>query len=375
MQQVLGVAIGIALVCLLLSIIASHVQEVGAAFTARRAASLEVAIHGMLQDPDLLAKFYGHPLIQNISFSPLKLPVFGRKAQKTPRPTYISSKLFSRVLATIIQEARDVTVAATQPAPPAPQPEIAVAVAAEVAAVVVAKVPDTDAGKAAAVAKEHLPPAPTFAQLIAALPDGNPLKQRLRTLVLGIEHDAAACNLAVEEWYDGTMDRVNGLYKRDTQWILLGLGLVLAIVCNANLFSVTSTLWRSQAARDEVASVAQMYACPPEKACTPDDIASYTAARQSVENDLKSLPIGYQLSNAKPYWDFVLHGNPKDQKMDVGAHLSWLAGDWSYKLFGWFLTAIAVSLGAPFWFDMLNKVINLRLNGAQPAKADKQKTH
>jgi hypothetical protein len=27
---------------------------------------------------------------------------------------------------------------------------------------------------------------------------------------------------------------------------------------------------------------------------------------------------------------------------------------------GWLLTALAVSLGAPFWFDMLNKIIVVR---------------
>jgi len=43
MDKVLGVAIGIATVCLIFSIFASHLQEVWASFSARRASSLEIA--------------------------------------------------------------------------------------------------------------------------------------------------------------------------------------------------------------------------------------------------------------------------------------------------------------------------------------------
>jgi hypothetical protein len=37
---------------------------------------------------------------------------------------------------------------------------------------------------------------------------------------------------------------------------------------------------------------------------------------------------------------------------------------------GWILTAIAVSLGAPFWFGLLQQVVNLRNAGSKPPRAD-----
>ena len=51
---------------------------------------------------------------------------------------------------------------------------------------------------------------------------------------------------------------------------------------------------------------------------------------------------------------------------------------WGYiaavKIVGILLTTIAVSLGAPFWFDMLNKLVNLRSTGVKPKKSeDKEK--
>jgi hypothetical protein len=36
------------------------------------------------------------------------------------------------------------------------------------------------------------------------------------------------------------------------------------------------------------------------------------------------------------------------------------------KLIGWGLSAIAISLGAPFWFDLLSKLVNLRHSGQKP---------
>ena len=36
------------------------------------------------------------------------------------------------------------------------------------------------------------------------------------------------------------------------------------------------------------------------------------------------------------------------------------------------LTALALSLGAPFWFDMLNKFINLRGAGDKPKREDQK---
>jgi hypothetical protein len=40
---------------------------------------------------------------------------------------------------------------------------------------------------------------------------------------------------------------------------------------------------------------------------------------------------------------------------------------WLYKLVGWLTTALAISLGATFWFDILKKLINIRAAGPAPA--------
>jgi hypothetical protein len=37
---------------------------------------------------------------------------------------------------------------------------------------------------------------------------------------------------------------------------------------------------------------------------------------------------------------------------------------------GWLLTALAASLGAPFWFDMLSRFVNIRNAGKAPSEKD-----
>jgi hypothetical protein len=46
--------------------------------------------------------------------------------------------------------------------------------------------------------------------------------------------------------------------------------------------------------------------------------------------------------------------------------------DWKSRgarLLGWLFTAFAASLGAQFWFDVLGKIINLRMSGKRPEKS------
>jgi hypothetical protein len=54
----------------------------------------------------------------------------------------------------------------------------------------------------------------------------------------------------------------------------------------------------------------------------------------------------------------------------LSADYSW---PWLIKVAGWLLTALALSLGAPFWFDLLNKLVNMRHGMTKPeVKGDKQ---
>jgi hypothetical protein len=42
---------------------------------------------------------------------------------------------------------------------------------------------------------------------------------------------------------------------------------------------------------------------------------------------------------------------------------------WLIKLVGWVLTGVAVTLGAPFWFDLLRKLLSLKGSGGDGGNA------
>ena len=77
---------------------------------------------------------------------------------------------------------------------------------------------------------------------------------------------------------------------------------------------------------------------------------------------MRSLPIGWNCQvktadGSTDYWTCAKQAVPKLTLVQI---------------LGWLLTAAALTLGAPFWFDLLNQFINLRGAGSKPAREDKK---
>jgi hypothetical protein len=72
---------------------------------------------------------------------------------------------------------------------------------------------------------------------------------------------------------------------------------------------------------------------------------------------LRPLPIGWHFDSTAP-----ASSAPKTAWARIWGGLTTVAG--------WLLTGLALSLGAPFWFDLLSKFINIRGAGEKPARAD-----
>ena len=137
------------------------------------------------------------------------------------------------------------------------------------------------------------------------------------------------------------MERVSGWYRRRAQGMLLAFGVILAVGLNVNAITVAQRLWTAAPLRAALIQQAQR-AAPP----SANDKQAVESALSNVESGLAtisglSLPIGWG-KDVRP-------------------------ATWYVAASGWLLTAIAVSLGAPFWFDLLGRVAQLRTTGARPA--------
>ncbi len=159
-----------------------------------------------------------------------------------------------------------------------------------------------------------------------------------------------------EKWFDEAMDRVSGWYKRKLKPIVFVTALVVTVALNADTLSITKTLFQDPTLRAGLVTAAQEISKQPVS--TSEDAQK---RMKQIDEEMKKLefPIGWTKTDLGLFTDFW-----QSLSNNFWQILT--------KAIGLFLTVLAVSLGAPFWFDMLNKFINIRSAGAKPEKAKKQ---
>lgn len=290
--------------------------------------------------------------------------------------------------------------------------------------------PAADAADAAPAAAAPAGPTPTFRKVLetlqrdsglevaefpalemaARLADENlpaSVRERLAGLLGqgGVElnklHDS------VEVWFNNGMDRISGAYKRHAQTMLFIIGLILAVAVNAD----TLDLWRRLSTNDKLreglaanaASTFQLIAN------ARNDSTAATGAGV-MAGGLRTIPFdSADQKHAKVLYDTTLAalnrtqlqlGWSDDEAVALGVlvkrppvardrgflswrregkavqQIEWRPWFWYRttfwpKLIGLLVTAFALSLGAPFWFDMLNKVVNVRNAGRAPQERSK----
>jgi hypothetical protein len=170
------------------------------------------------------------------------------------------------------------------------------------------------------------------------------IKQLLQGMLARAAGDMDHLRGQIAAWFDTAMDRVSGTYKRQAQLISFLIGLVLAATMNVDATRVVTTLWANPALAREVASEVS-------------PLTSETSTVKEAVTQLQVLPVGIALLGA-------CDGR---ETLCVGGHAVHRV-----TLLGWLITAIAAVFGAPFWFDLLGKLVQLRGAGPKPIapKAD-----
>lgn len=182
---------------------------------------------------------------------------------------------------------------------------------------------------------------------IDQLPDGD-LQKVLRQLLTDANYELDQFKLQVQSWFDNVMERAGGWYKRHTQQILMGVGLTIAILFNADAVAIYQRLGVNEEARQQLVGLATTYvnandSLPSLSTVTLDQQVSLLNTLVKEEITAASTPLGLG-------WDFA-------------AAAQYTPLEWFFKALGWLVTALAISLGAPFWFDLLKKIVNIRSSG------------
>jgi hypothetical protein len=317
-SEVLEVGIGLAIIFAFVSLVCTSAREALEGLLKSRALDLERGIRELLADPTgtgYARKLFNHPLIRSLfsgDYDPTQLKVSRsvlggarlrhmRLSARRHLPSYIPAASFVSALLDIVADREGASGKA--PLSPAALREAA--------------------GK---IANEQL-------------------RGAVLSAVDAAEGDLGQVRANLEQWFNGTMERASGWYRRRTQGILFVLGLAIGAVLNVDAISIAEHLVSDRALREVVVKQAE----------------ALGAARQGGEEaklreaiaDI-GLPIGW-----RDGWP-----RPQAPKLRCGEGYLCLAGLYTPEAFlvlvGWLITALATMLGAPFWFDVLGRFMVVR---------------
>ena len=377
-SNIIDIAIGSSFIFAVLSVIASAVTEAIATVLSLRAITLRKAIERLLKDRNMTEKLYAHPLIDGLT------------RDDDSDPAYIPSELFARALVDVIaawDETKDKRV------PPENWGLLKSLVLIPWRAVrrfVRNLWPRTNTpAEPPNVMVSELGQLKAHVEHVQGIDPG--VHMALKTLLADERvktHDDAIHRIAV--WFDRTMEGVGGWYKRSVTLLIAVVAMVLAIGLNVDAFVVLDSLSKDAVLRQSVATLVTQSvkegssdirtmeeAIADRKTAaraTPEEAAKADEERQTGEvlrkrvvalkHSLDSLSVPMGWPEGTQWFCRGSDADPCDQRL-----LPITFWGWARRLAGWIFTAVAMSLGAPFWFDFLNKFVNLRAASPPPAKA------
>jgi hypothetical protein len=310
----LDIAVSLIVVFVMLSVLCSSLLEWYAQRIGARAKFLRKGLLHMLGDDGLYRQVVNHPLIEAL----------GRGNSRAPGPAYIPSAVFAdALLDSVVDRARA-----------------------------------TESGTTT-LNMELL----TIKDLRTYLHTLDEDKLSIASILAPIVRrtdDLNRVRADIARWYETQTDRVTGWYKAFARKHLFVLGLLIAVAFNIDIIAITKRV----AAEPGLRSMLAGYATAPE-------LRNLSDAEPSTSLDPGEQALD-RAKKAKKLWDqAALPFGWNTQPLDTFKSASW--PEQSLMLAGWFLTGLGVSLGAPFWFDLLNRVASLRAAGPKPPLVEEKK--
>jgi len=228
------------------------------------------------------------------------------------------------------------------------------------------------------------------------------LARRAQTRVKQTESDINQLREEVSLWFDRSMSRASGVYKRNAKGVAILIGITIASLINADTFHVFDRLSSDENLRQVITKRASDVV--PANGARPPLRQELDDIRNQTNDALKNvaLPISWNPANLSKQFDCppaapinrenvtseqewatmfasCLNRQPENRalsffdKIGLTAQI-FLTRPWEgFKmLLGWMLSGIAIAMGAPFWFDLLSKIVNVRNTGSKPKQAPEQ---
>ena len=313
---VLNIAVGLIFIYSILSLIASQIQELISSFLGWRAKHLKEAITIILggnnHESEITQQFFEHPLLQSLNRNVIT-------NSKSKILNYIHHKKFSNIFIEFIKDLANQE-----------QENI-----------------DTLAGNI----KNFALPDKLKTKLVDFAQDIKFKTQETSVKTEELQHD-------IEEWFNSEMEMVSADYKQNAKGVAIAVALTISIMLNVDTVYIVNSLYKAQTlsstinpiAEQLVASHSQDFLCLQDTENQANGASCLTNIMSDVDNiffeNIFNLPIGWNLSDP-----LNKQFNPLNLQNTVKA------------IIGWLLSTLAISMGAPFWFDMLGQIINISKGG------------
>jgi hypothetical protein len=321
-SQVLDTGIGLAMLFALMSLIATALNEAIETILKVRSKQLEQGIRNILSDPDgtsIAKTFFENPLIDILytgKYDPAKLKSDTLTGREIKEPSSLARS-----------KAMPIGIRGHLPSY-IPAANFALAILH--------------------IAAAGPPRSAEDIRNSTSLDESPKLKSMVYQALASAQDDLQGAQKYLEEWYDTGMERVSGWYKRRAQYFLFAIGLFAAVVMNVDTITVARSLMSDSSLRQAI--IAQAAHIDKSESATLD----------KTKKDLAEigLPIGW-INTPQ------LRALQADTSQCTGGRgcigLAIQNGAvYGSMMLGWLITALAIMLGAPFWFDVLNKFMQLR---------------
>ncbi len=317
----LDVLIGLITIYLTFGLACTAIVEAITAWLGVRSKNLELAMHELFAgqytaDKSFVAAFFDHPIIQSLSKG------------TDGRPSYIPPELVAKAVESLLRSKPGVT---------------------------------------------------DIRSAVEALP-GNGGDNRIKNILLscldGAENSAEAFRQAVQMQFDATVSRASGWFKRYIQKVTLAIAMLMVFGANIDTLAIANALYASPEVRLKLVELAgnQSAAAAPGE---PSPVAgsNETAGDSNGDDDVTSTTVKEAVAKTRVATEAVTASNAELKAL--GLPLGWsgqpIPSGWGWleKLIGILVSGFAVSLGAPFWFDVLKKFMNVRSSAAPTATEQK----
>ncbi len=321
---ILEIAISLVFVFALLSMIVSAVNEIILHFLNFRGKFLYNALEEVFKDKayniNYMDRLYSHPGIDRLKKTAARLP------------SYISSRSFGKTLIDVVASEYDKNRTSFKQDPATKEIE------------------------------QVAPPAMnTYEKFSAALNEmeHSDVKILLGTFVSGSkDHDSLLQN--VETWYNDYMERVGGWYKTNLQKWLVVIGIAVAFIINVDSIKLINYLSKNDVVREQVVKGAEAWVDQQMKKDSSNiksaELKDLIEQINKANEELGSydLPLGTNKYTTDGF-SFLPRLKKTNNEKEIPS-----------SFLGILITGFAISYGAPFWFEMLNKLINTRRSGPRP---------